>query len=97
MVSAFFWTCISKKKKKKERKKRKNANAILHSCVTDSSIHLLSFHGDNQIVFIINYIDKIMMLSQSEDLSKTKLEVFSEHLVTELGWLTQLKYGAQNK
>lgn len=71
-----------------KKKKWKRANAILHSCETDFDIHLLFSHWDNQIIFIINYVDKIMMLSESEDQSKTKLEMFREYVITKSGWLT---------
>lgn len=37
------------------------------------------------MIFIINYVDKIMMLSESEDQSKTKLEMFREYVITKSG------------
>lgn len=38
-----------------------------------------------EIVFIINYIDKMMFISQDEDQSKTKLQMCGKHLITKSG------------
>lgn len=38
-----------------------------------------------EIVFIINYIDKMMFISQDEDQSKTKLQMYGKHLITKSG------------